>query len=64
MKFFLGEYTVVQSRYAGGITIDLGKGVYTTIHLGDFQHDVKVGDKLPLFTEIPRKTIISSKAGS
>jgi len=43
---------MVQSRFAGGITIDIGKGIYTTIHLGDIKHNVKEGDKLPLYTEI------------
>lgn len=50
-KIYIGDYTVVECKL-GGITLDLGKHVFVTIHLGDFSHNVKPGDKLPLFTEI------------
>lgn len=50
-KIYIGEFPVVECKL-GGITIDLGKHVFATIHLGDFPHNVKPGDKLPLFTEI------------
>lgn len=51
MKVYLGEYTVVDTRT--DITIDLGKGVSVHVHTGDYKYDVRVGDKIPLFTEIP-----------
>jgi hypothetical protein len=51
LKIYLGEFPVVQTKI-GAITIDIGHKVYVTMHLGDFAHDVKCGDKLPLFTEL------------
>ena len=58
-RFLLGWFEVVQAHYADGITIDMGKGVFTTIYIGDFQHSVKPGDRLPLYTEIPYAASIS-----
>jgi hypothetical protein len=51
VKVYLGEFIVVQTKL-DGITIDLGRNIHITMHLGDFTHDIKPGDKLPLFTEI------------
>ena len=50
-KILLGNFEVVQVLL-GGITINIGKNVHITIHVGDFPHDVKAGDRLTLFTEI------------
>jgi hypothetical protein len=59
VKIYLGEFKVVQVKL-DGITIDLGRNIHITMHLGDFTHDIHPGDKLPLFTEIqhaiPRPT--------
>jgi hypothetical protein len=53
MKVYMGEFEVVQISNLGGITINIGKNVHITIHLGDFPHQIKTGDRLPLFTEVP-----------
>lgn len=53
MKVLMGEFEVVQVDTFGGITINVGRKVHITIHVGDFPHMVKPGDKLPLFTEVP-----------
>ena len=50
-KIFLGDFEVVQVLL-GGITINVGRNVHITIHVGDFPHNIKAGDRLPLFTEI------------
>lgn len=59
VKIYLGDYEVVQVKL-DGITIDLGRYVHITMHVGDLPHSVKTGDKLPLYTEIqhaiPRPT--------
>jgi hypothetical protein len=52
MKIFLGEFEVDQVGPLGTIGFSLGKKAHITMHIGDFQHTVKVGDKIPLFTEI------------
>ncbi len=52
MKIFLGEFEVDQVGPLGTIGFSLGKKAHVTIHVGDFPHTVKVGDKIPLFTEI------------
>ena len=52
MKFLIGRYPIVDFKI-GGITVDLGKGVYIHFYIGDFPHSLKVGDKLPLYTEVP-----------
>ena len=51
IKILLGEFPVVDHKL-DGLTVHLGGTVYITMHLGDLQHEVKPGDKLPLFTEI------------
>lgn len=52
MKIYVGDFEVVQVK-GGAITLDLGKHVFATIHIiGHIQHDIKAGDKLPLYTEI------------
>lgn len=53
VKIHLGDFPVVQVSQLGGIVIAIGKGIHNHSHLGDFPHDVKPGDKLPLYTEIP-----------
>lgn len=58
LKIFLGEFEVVSTRL--GITIELGKGVHTTIHLDPSLHSVKPGDKLPLYTEVPDAITITT----
>jgi hypothetical protein len=50
-KIMLGDFRVIERKF-DGIRIDLGKQVTIWIHLGDFPHNVKPGDTLPLFTEI------------
>jgi hypothetical protein len=59
MKIYLGEFDVVQVKF-DGISINIGKQIHITIHVGDFPHNVQVGDKIPLYTEIsdaiPRPT--------
>lgn len=49
---FMAECRVVQVR-GGDITINLGKNVHLTTHLGAFPHAVKEGDTLPLYTTVP-----------
>jgi hypothetical protein len=51
LKVYLGEFTVVQVKL-GAITLNIGKQVHVTIHLGDLPHEIKAGDTLPLFTEL------------
>ena len=53
MRIYLGEFEVVEVKSFGGIRIMLGPGTTITIHVGDFPHQVKLGDKLPLYTEMP-----------
>jgi hypothetical protein len=53
VKVHMGDFTVVQVSNLGGITINIGKNVHITIHIGDFPHQIKTGDRLPLFTEVP-----------
>ena len=53
MIIFLGEFEVVEVKSFGGVRIKLGEGTTITIHLGDFPHAVKAGDRLPLYTEMP-----------
>lgn len=59
IKIYLGEFVVVDCKL-DGITLNIGRNVHITIHVGDLPHKVKIGDKLPLFTEIsyayPRST--------
>jgi len=52
VKIYLGEFTVDHVDNLGAIGFSLGKKAHITMHVGDFQHAVKVGDKIPLFTEI------------
>ena len=48
-----GLFPVVESSPAC-IVLELpGQGNYVRLHLGHVSHTVKVGDKLPLFTEVP-----------
>lgn len=51
MKLLLGEFPVAQITSLGAVTLDLGNSVRFTLHLGD-NHTVKIGDRLPLYTEI------------
>ena len=53
VKIYLGEFVVDMVDPLGAIGFSLGKKAHITMHIGDFQHTVKVGDKIPLFTEIP-----------
>jgi hypothetical protein len=50
-KIYMGVFPVVEVKL-GAITINIGHQVHITIHLGDLPHNVKTGDRLPLFTEI------------
>ena len=50
LKIFLGEFEVIEVG-PGTLTLDLGKYVHITMHLG-IEHHIKAGDKLPLFTEV------------
>lgn len=52
LTIYLGEYEVVEARYAGSIALHLGNNVVISIHLGDIQTTVKAGDKLPLYTTV------------
>ena len=52
MKIYMGEFKVVQVKL-DGITINIGRNVHVTIHLGDFPHTLKAGDSIPMFTEVP-----------
>lgn len=53
MRIFMGEFEVVEIYAMGALRVKLGPGTTITLHLGDFPHKVKPGDKIPLFTEIP-----------
>lgn len=55
MKIYMGEFEVVQVKF-DGITVNVGKKVHITLHLGDFKHTTKPGDKIPLFTEVEYDT--------
>lgn len=48
---YLGEYEVVEVTPLL-VRILLGKAVTISIHPGDFPHSTKLGDKLPLYTEL------------
>jgi hypothetical protein len=50
-KIILGDFRVVKVEL-DGITVNLGKQVHITIHVGDFPHTTKPGDMIPLFTEL------------
>lgn len=50
-KIILGEFPITELRL-DAIRVRIGKEVSIWIHLGDFPHDLKPGDTLPLFTEI------------
>jgi hypothetical protein len=50
-KIVLGDFRVVKVEL-GGITINLGKQVHITIHVGDFPHTTQPGDLITLFTEL------------
>lgn len=52
MKVFVGDFEVVEVSVTS-ITINLGKHVFATIHLPGLTHQVKAGDVLPFFTELP-----------
>jgi hypothetical protein len=52
VKIYLGEFVVDHVDTLGAIGFSLGKKAHITMHVGDFPHAVKVGDKIPLFTEI------------
>lgn len=49
---WLGDYEVVEVT-ALAVSISLGKATIH-VHLGDFPHATKRGDKLPLYTELTR----------
>jgi hypothetical protein len=51
LKIFVGDFEVVQVKDMS-ITLHLGNSVHATIHL-PFEHNVKAGDTLPIFTELP-----------
>lgn len=55
----LAECQVIQVKGAA-VTIDLGQGVLVTIHTVGFQHGVKEGDKIPLYTEMPRARTVQA----
>lgn len=50
LRIFVGDFEVVQVTGLQ-ITLHLGKHVHATIHL-PFEHNVKAGDTLPLYTEL------------
>ena len=52
VKIYLGEFVVDHVDGLGAIGFSLGKKAHITMHVGDFPHAVKVGDRIPLFTEI------------
>lgn len=52
VKIYLGEFEVDHVDNLGAIGFSLGKKAHITMHVGDFPHSVKVGDRIPLFTEI------------
>jgi hypothetical protein len=52
MSLYMGDYEVVAVTPLA-ITIHLGRNVHIHIHPGDLQHNVKPGDKLPLYTQVP-----------
>lgn len=51
MRIYLGEFEVVQVKF-DGVTVNIGKNVHITLHVGDFKHTTKPGDKIPFFTEL------------
>lgn len=52
MKLFIGEFQVEKADHLE-IVLNIGGNVRIHIHPGDFEHLVKRGDKLPLYTEVP-----------
>jgi hypothetical protein len=56
LKIYLGEFYVVEVA-KGRLTLDVGKNVHITIYLGDYDHTIKTGQKLPLYTEIPHANV-------
>ena len=52
MRVWLGDFPVVECKL-DGITLNIGRNVHLTMHVGDFPHKIKPGEMLPLFTEIP-----------
>jgi hypothetical protein len=52
VKIFLGEFVVDNVDALGAIGFSIGKKAHITMHVGDLKHMVKLGDKIPLFTEI------------
>ncbi len=60
IRIFLGEFDVVEVLSMGAFRLKLGPGTTITIHLGDFPHRVKPGDRVPLFTEIPYDSSITA----
>ena len=52
VPIYLGDYVVENIAPTGSITINVGGNVRITIH-ARVRHQVKLGDKLPLYTRIP-----------
>jgi hypothetical protein len=59
LKIYLGSFQVIEVGQ-GKIIINMGKGVHVTIFLSDLSHEVKPGQQLPLFTEIPYANLRSA----
>lgn len=54
IKVYLGEFPVVEVKGDGDIiTVNVGRNVHITMHLRGYKSNVKAGQTLPLFTEIP-----------
>lgn len=50
---FLGNFEVVEVS-ALAVVLELGRAVHVHVHTHGFPHSTKVGDKLPLYTELKR----------
>lgn len=51
VKINVGEFKVIGIQL-NAVRISLGQGVNAWIHM-NFEHQIKIGDNLTLFTEIP-----------
>lgn len=53
---YLGDYEVIEITSLA-ISLHLGRGVRIHVHVADFPHATKLGDKLPLYTELTRANV-------
>jgi hypothetical protein len=60
VRMYLGVYEVIEILALGAIRVKLGPGTAVVIHMGDFPHLVKLGDRIPLYTEVPYAETIST----